>query len=101
MYDGDLIFTTNNNVLLRKHKQLPTILCIQRSTDKVIPTEEAVLRTNLDAMGNKVGSITNRVTSMMDTQSFFEKDSKEYLDIQKRIECGQHYQQLEIDRWSM
>ena len=98
MYDGDLIFTTNNEILLKRHRKLPAILCIQRTTEKIIPTEESILKTNFDAMGNKVGSITNRVTSMMDKQSYFEKDSKEYLELQKRIESGQHFQQLEIDR---
>ena len=98
MFDGDLIFTTNNDVLLRRYRNLPAILCIQKVADKIIPTEEAVVKTNHDAMGNKVGSITNRVTSMMDKQSYFEKDSREWKELQKRIESGQHFQQLEIDR---
>ena len=101
MYDGDLIFTTNNDVLLRKHRRLPAILCQQNNTEKVIPTEKEVLATNINAMGNKVGTITNRATSMMDKQSYFKKETREWLDLQKRIELSQKYQQDEIDRWSM
>ena len=101
MFDGDLIFTTNNEVLLRKHRKLPAILYIQKNTEKIIPTEEEVVKTNINAMGNKVGSITNRATSMMDKQSYFEKGSKEYADLQMRIELSEKYQQDEIDRWSM
>ena len=98
MFDGDLIFTTNNDVLLRRYRNLPAILCLQKNTEKVIPTEKDILATNINAMGNKVGSITNRATSMMDKQSYFEKGSREWLDIQKRIESTQKHQQDEIDK---
>lgn len=97
-YDGDLIFSTNNNVLLRRHKKLPAILCIQRNVEKIFPTEEDILRTDRDAMGNRVGSITNRVTAMMEVQSHFNPDSEEFKELSKRIECGQLYQQNEIDK---
>ena len=97
-YDGDAVFITDNDVLVEKHIKMPAILCLQKNTEKVIPTEDDVLATNINAMGNKVGSITNRATSMMDKQSYFEKDSREWTEIQKRIECGQLYQQNEIDK---
>jgi len=97
-YDGDLIFTTNNRVLIDNHRQLPAILCVQHNAEKVIPTEEDILATNINAMGNQVGSITNRVTAMMEKQSHFSPDSKEYAELEKRIESGQKYQQDEIDR---
>lgn len=97
-YDGDLIFSTNNSVLLRKHRKLPALLCVQRNTEKKVPTEEDVLKTNIGAMGNKVGSITNRATSMMDKLSYFKRGSKEYEDIYRRIEICQLEQQNEIDK---
>ena len=49
-------------------------------------------------MGNQVGTITNYVTSMMEVQSHFEKDSPEYKELEYRIECGQLYQQNELDK---
>lgn len=49
-------------------------------------------------MGNQVGTITNRVTGMMEVQARFSKDSKEWEELQYRIESGQLYQQDEIDK---
>lgn len=97
-HDGDAIYTTNNAVLLRKHKKLPAVVCIQHNAEKVIPTEEDILKSNWNGMGNQVGTITNRITTMMEVQSHFEKDSAEYKELQRRIEAGQHFQQLELDK---
>ena len=97
-YDGDLVMSTNNPVLLRRHKVLPAIICIQRNVDKIIPVEEDIIKTNRDGMGNKVGTITNRVTAMMEVQSHFEPDSKEYKELDYRIACGQLFQQDQIDK---
>ena len=97
-YDGDLAFTTNNKVLLDRHVQMPAIICIQRNVDKIIPLEEDMIKMEKNAMGNKVGTITNRVTAMMEVQSRFEKGSPEYEVLSKRIACGQLYQQNEIDK---
>jgi len=96
--DGDLVLSTNNRVLLRCHRKLPAIICIQRNVDKIVPTEEDIIKTNRDGMGNKVGTITNRVTTMMEVQSHFEPGSKEYKELEYRIACGQLHQQNEVDR---
>ena len=96
--DGDLVMSTNNSVLLRRHRVLPAIICIQRKVDKIVPTEKDIIKTNRDGMGNKVGTITNRVTAMMEVQSHFKPESKEYKELEYRIACGQLYQQDEIDR---
>lgn len=97
-HDGDAIYTTNNAVLLRKHKRLPAVMCIQHNAEKVIPTEEDILKSNWNGMGNQVGTITNRITTMMEVQSHFAKGSDEYTELQRRIEAGQHFQQLELDK---
>ena len=97
-WDSDLNFSTNNSVLKRRYKLLPAIECVQRNTSKVVVTEKEVLKTNKNGMGNQVGTITNYVTSMMEVQSHFEKDSKEYKELEYRIECGQLYQQNELDK---
>lgn len=96
--DGDIVMSTNNDVLLRCHRVLPAIICIQRKVDKIVPTEKDIIKTNRDGMGNKVGTITNRVTAMMEVQSHFTPDSKEYKELDYRIACGQLHQQNEIDR---
>lgn len=92
------MFSTNNPVLLRRHRTLPAIICIQRNTTKIIPTEKDLIKTNRDGMGNKVGTITNRVTAMMEIQSRFDPNSKEYKELEYRIACGQLYQQDELDK---
>ena len=96
--DGDLLYTTNNKVLLRLHRKLPAIECIQRVCEKIIPTEEDLIATNKGGMGNKVGTITNRITAMMEVQSHFKNNTPEYKELEKRILCGQLYQQNEIDK---
>ena len=97
-YDGDLLFSTNNKVLVNNHVALPAIQCVQRNVNKEIVTEEGVLKTNKNGMGNKVGSITNKVTAMMEVLSHFEKGTKEYDELIYRIACGQLYQQNELDK---
>lgn len=97
-YDGDLIYSTNNSVLKRRHITLPAIECAQNSSEKIFINEDEIKKTNKNGMGNKVGTITNRVTAMMEVQSRFEKGSKEWNELAYRITCGQTYQQNEIDR---
>ncbi len=97
-FDSDLNFSTNNSVLKRRYNTLPAIECVQRNTSKVIVTEKEVLKTNKNGMGNDVGTVTNYITSMMEVQSHFEKDSKEYKELEYRIECGQLYQQNTLDK---
>lgn len=97
-YDGDIIFSTNNHVLLSRYNKLPAILCVQRNVEKIIPTEADLIKSNLGGMGNQVGTITNRITAMMEVQSHFEKGSSEYEVLQHRIETGQLLQQNEIDK---
>jgi hypothetical protein len=97
-WDSDILFSTNNAVLKRRYRQLPAIECVQRNTSKIIVTEKEVKKTNKNGMGNQVGTITNYVTSMMEVQSHFKKDSKEYKELEYRIGCGQLYQQAELDK---
>ena len=55
-------------------------------------------KSNKDGFGDKIGSITNRITSMFDILAGQEVGSKEYNTLMYRIMCGQHYQQNAIDR---
>jgi len=97
-WDSDILFSTNNAVLKRRYRKLPAIERVQRNTSKIIVTENEVKKTNKNGMGNQVGTITNYVTSMMEVQSHFAKDSKEYKELEYRIGCGQLYQQAELDK---
>lgn len=97
-WDGDILYSTNNCVLKRKFRELPAIECAQNTCDKIIVSEREVKQTNKNGMGNKVGTITNRVTAMMEVQARFEKGTPEYDEMSYRITCGQTFQQNEIDR---
>ena len=97
LYDGDIIFSTNNPILLQRYRQLPAVLCVQRNVEKIVPSELDIIKSNLGGMGNQVGTITNRITAMMEVQSHFEIGSAGYNELEKRILTGQLYQQNEID----
>lgn len=96
--DSDAFITTDNKVLLRKFRETPAIFCMQKSVPKVKVTEKLLLKSNKDGFGDKIGSITNKITAMFDVQAKFPKDSKEYKELEYRIMCGQHYQQCAIDK---
>lgn len=96
--DGDLIMLTDNRVLVECHKKLPTIMCVQRKATKKVVTEEDAIEANIASFGNEIGKITNRVTSMFEVQSRFEKGSREYDELAYRIRCGQLIQQNAIDK---
>lgn len=95
--DGDILFTTNNRVLVEKHRQLPALDCQQRKAPKMIPTEDNIAASNKKGFKNKVGSITNIGTSMLNLQASFPAGSKEWDELEYRTICIQHFQQLSID----
>lgn len=97
-FDGDLIFSTNNSVLIRNTRKTPTLICVQKKGAKKIPTEEDLAKSNSDGFGNEVGPTTNRITSMFNVQSQFEPGSREYEELDYRIMCGQLYQQNVLDK---
>ena len=87
--DGDLFFTTDNEVLLRNLRETIPILCAQRKAPKKVVTEEDLITANLNSFGDDIGAITNRVTAMFDIMSYFKADSEEYQILEYRIKCGQ------------
>lgn len=60
-------------------------------------TEDLLRQADSNGFGNSIGAITNRITAMYDIQAQFEKNSEQYKVLDKRIKCGQLYQQNEID----
>ena len=92
-FDGDLVFLTDNEVLVRKHRELPALMCAQNTAQKIIPTEKDFIESNIAGFGNDIGKITNRITSMYEVMSKFDEDSEEYRMLDYRICCGQLIQQ--------
>lgn len=97
-YDGDQNFVTDNPVLLRKTREEPTIFCIQRKADKHVITEDLIVESNINSFGNKIGKITNDITSQFDILTNYDSKTLEYKTLEYRIKTGQLYQQNEIDK---
>lgn len=95
--DGDLFFTTDNHILINNYRQLPTICCIQRKGTKRETTHKMILDSYKRAFGDKIGFVTNIITSQINLQWGFDPSSKEYKTLDYRIKCGQLYQQNTID----
>ena len=93
-----MVFLTDNPVLVRRHKPLPALVCGQRSSPKIVPTEKDLVEANIASFGNDVGTVTNYITSMYEVRSRFEVGSPEYNMLQYRIKCGQQKQQDAIDK---
>ena len=96
--DGDLVFTTDNRILVERHKQLPALMCAQRNATKCVPSEEDIIRSNIASFGDDIGKITNHITSMFDVIAQYEVGSDEYNVLDYRIKCGQKFQQDSIDK---
>ncbi len=97
-FDGDIVMLTDNSVLVRKLRELPALMCIQRKATKKKVSEDDLIRSNVESFGNDIGKTTNWITSMFEMQSHFKKGSPEYETLSYRIMCGQLYQQNAIDR---
>lgn len=97
-FDGDTNMVTDNPIIVRNTKNSETIICVQKKADKVVPTEEDIIMANKLAFNDDIGTITNRITSMIEIQSGYEPGSPEYEILEYRIRCGQLLQQNSIDR---
>lgn len=88
---------TDNPVIVQHVRPTRTIFCVQRNAEKVVPTEDVLIKSNLASFGDDIGKTTNKVTAMYDVQSLFEPGSLEYETLEYRIMSGQLYQQNCID----
>lgn len=94
--DSDMLLTTNNEVLLRRFVQRPAIQCVQRKAKKIVPSENDFVMANINSFGDEIGSTTNVITTMIEIQSSFDKESDEWKVLDYRIKCGQLFQQNAI-----
>jgi hypothetical protein len=96
--DGDLLFTTDNESMLRNQVNIPALFCPQKNAAKITVTEDDTIKANKAGFGSKIGSITNRITAMTSLMANYEPGSKEYETLRYRTQCGQKLQQEEIDK---
>lgn len=97
-FDGDLLFTTDNEVLMRRQTNLPALRCIQHKAKKEIISEENLIQSNMNGFGSQIGQITNRCTSMTSLMANYNEDDEEYKVLKYRTQCMQAVQQAEIDK---
>ena len=95
---GDTVMTTNNPYILKGIKLTKALVCLQKNTDKILPTESDFIKANKNSFGDDIGSVTNRVTSMYSVLARYEVGSPEWIELDYRIKCGQNYQQNAIDK---
>lgn len=96
--DSDILYTSDNKILINKFVNTPAIMCVQHSAVKKEITEDELRCSNKLSFGNGIGAITNRITSMYDLLCLYAPESKEYAVLSYRIMSGQLYQQSEIDK---
>lgn len=97
-YDADTFFTTNNKVLLDTFEYKTTLMCLQDSVAKKVPTEEDYIKSDINGFGDSIGSVTNKATNMISLREQFAPDSEEYKRLTYRISTMMNYQQNAIDR---
>lgn len=96
--DGDTNMDTDNPIILKRTKNSPTIVCTQRKAAKIVPTEKSIIEANKLAFNDDIGTVTNRVTTMIERQSDPDLSDEAYDVLSYRIMSGQNYQQATIDR---
>ena len=89
---------TDNPIILKHTKNSPTIICTQRKAEKIIPTEKSIIEANKLAFNDDIGTVTNRVTTMIEVQANPDLPKEMYDELSDRIMCGQLFQQNTIDR---
>lgn len=92
-YDSDSTFTTNNKVLLECFQYKPTLMCVQDSVPKKVPTEEDYIKSDINGFGDSIGSVTNKATNMISLRDKFDPDSEEYKELTYRISTMMNFQQ--------
>lgn len=98
MFDGDILFTTSNQIIINGISDEPAIVCEGKSSDKKgNVNKDDFIKCIKNSFGNKVGSVTNVGSSFYDKISLFEKGTKEYDELNYRIQTIQYIQQECID----
>jgi hypothetical protein len=97
-FDADMNFTTSNSIIINGIFDLPALDCDSESAEKMVnPQRKDYIQAIKNSFGNKVGSVTNVGSSFYDKLSLFLKGSKEYIELDRRIQCIQYIQQSCID----
>lgn len=98
-FDADANFCTNNKVLLEAFEYKTTLMCVQDSMPKKIPTEDDYIESDINGFGDSIGSVTNKATNMISLRAQFNPDSEEYKRLTYRISTMMNYQQNAMKKY--
>jgi hypothetical protein len=97
-YDGDIIMTTNNEqVINNAYRGLP-VTYTKNKTPKEIIDENTLYEYDIKAFDTRIGFITNCSTTLYAMLSQYDKSSKEYSEIIKRLKICRKEQGNQIDK---
>lgn len=97
-YDGDIIMTTDNSeVINNAYGGLP-ITYTKNKTPKEVIVEDCLYEYDIKAFDTRIGFITNCSTTLYSMLPIYEKNSKEYLKIIKRLKICRKEQGNQIDK---
>ena len=97
MYDGDLVFTTDNKVMTDNAFGGNPITYQKKPTEKKYIDTKDLYKADLLSFDSKIGYITNCSTTLYSMLSLFEKGSTEYNTIIHRLKECRVAQGNEID----
>lgn len=98
MYDGDIVFTTNNKIMIENTFGGNPITYQKKPTEKKYINTKDLYKADLLSFDSKIGYITNCSTTLYSMLPLFEEGSKEYNTIMHRLKECRVAQGNEIDK---
>lgn len=97
MYDGDLVFTTDNKVMIDNAFGGNPITYQKKPTEKKYIDTKDLYKADLLSFDSKIGYITNCSTTLYSMLPLYEKNTKEHDTIMHRLKECRVLQGNEID----
>ena len=98
MYDGDIVFTTNNKIMIENTFGGNPITYQKKPTEKKYINTKDLYKADLLSFDSKIGYITNCSTTLYSMLPVFKEGSKEYNTIMHRLKECRVAQGNEIDK---
>lgn len=97
-FDGDIVATTDNPYFIKGvRNEFAPITYEKKTADKAKVEKEILFMADKNAFHSTIGTITNYSTSMYAMLPMFRKDSKEYIELDRRLKILRKEQGSAID----
>lgn len=97
-FDGDLVFTTDNQTMIENVIPGNPITYQKKPTEKKYINKNDLYKADLMSFDSKIGYITNCSTTLYSMLPMFDKGSKEYNEIINRLKICRKEQGNQIDK---